>query len=145
MDKNPPIVPADMSVTRFSDLIARGDPQLCWRQGALIVDDGGGLSGIITRGDVVRALQQKTVLTMTVLDAGKKEPIVTYPDEVLHDAISKMLAHDIGRLPVVERQNPRRIVGYLGRASIMAARARHIEEEDVRERGASSLELATGD
>jgi CBS domain-containing protein len=145
MDNNPPTVPADMSVTRFSDLIARGDPQLCRRQGTLIVDDEGRLSGIITRGDVVRALQQKSALTMTVLDAGKKEPIVTYPDELLHDAIAKMLSHDIGRLPVVERQNPRQIVGYLGRGNVVAARAKHIEEEHLRERGAASLGLATSD
>ena len=145
MDKNPPIVPADMTVTRLSDLIARGDPQLCRRQGTLIVDDEGRLTGIVTRGDVVRALQQQSAATMTVLDAGKKDPIVTHPDEVLHDAITKMLAHDIGRLPVVERQNPRQIVGYLGRANVMAARAQHIEEEHLRERGAASLDLATSD
>ena len=93
------------------------------------MDDEGLLAGIITRGDVVRALQSKSAATKTVLQAGKRNPIVTYPDELLHDAITKMLKNDVGRLPVVERENPRRILGYLGRANVMAARSRHIEEE----------------
>ena len=46
-----------------------------------------------------------------------------------------MLENDIGRLPIVERENPRRLVGYLGRAGVMAARVRGFEEEHVRERG----------
>ena len=56
-------------------------------------------------------------------------------DETLHDAIARLLRHDIGRLPVVSRENPRQIVGYLGRADILAARHRYHHEEDVRERG----------
>jgi chloride channel protein, CIC family len=42
-----------------------------------------------------------------------------------------MLKHNVGRLPVVERSNHRKVVGYLGRASIMNARQRyHADEED---------------
>ncbi|HZQ46385.1 MAG TPA: chloride channel protein [Verrucomicrobiae bacterium] len=135
MDDNPPKISADMPVTRLSDLIAQGDPQYTRRQGTLIVDDEGLLTGIVTRRDVVRALQSKSAASMTVLQAGKRNPIVTYPDELLHDAINKMLKSDIGRLPVVDRDNPRLILGYLGRANVMAARSRHIEDEHVRERG----------
>ncbi len=135
MDSNPPTVPANMSLVRFSDLIAQGDPQLTRRQGTLIVDEEGLLAGIVTRGDVVRALQGKSAASTNVLQAGKRNPIVTYPDELLHDAIAKMLKNDVGRLPVVDRQNPRQIVGYLGRANVMAARSRHLEEEHLRERG----------
>jgi hypothetical protein len=46
-----------------------------------------------------------------------------------------MLRHDVGRLPVVDRSKPRVIVGYLGRADILAARVRHQEEEERREKG----------
>mgnify|MGYP000873798504 CR=1 FL=1 len=41
----------------------------------------------------------------------------------------------VGRLPVVDRQNPHQLVGYLGRATILAARLRRVEEEEVRESG----------
>jgi hypothetical protein len=46
-----------------------------------------------------------------------------------------MLKQDIGRLPVVDRANPRLLLGYLGRANVMSARSRHLEEETFRERG----------
>ncbi|HLB87461.1 MAG TPA: hypothetical protein VJK29_07400 [Terriglobales bacterium] len=34
-----------------------------------------------------------------------------------------------------DRQNPDRVVGYLGRPGVMAARLRRLEEEHVREPG----------
>ena len=58
MDRNPPTVPAQMKVSELSDLIANGDPVLSHRQGTLIADDDGKLAGIITRGDLVRALEK---------------------------------------------------------------------------------------
>lgn len=55
---------------------------------------------------------------MTVLGAGSRDLIVTHPDEVLQEAVVKMLRADIGRLPVVDRNDPRRLVGYLGRPGV---------------------------
>jgi CIC family chloride channel protein len=40
----------------------------------------------------------------------------------LHEAIDRMHAHDIGRLPVVDRADPRKLLGYLGRAAVLSAR-----------------------
>ena len=134
MDRNPPTVPAQMKVSELSDLIANGNPELSHRQGTLIVDDEGYLAGIITRGDLVRALE-KLPNASTVLEAGSQHLIITYPDEILHDAVTKMVHHDIGRLPVVQRDNPRQVLGYLGRSSIMTARLRRHEEENYREAG----------
>ncbi len=57
---------------------------------------------------------------------------VTYADETLPDVIARLLRHGIGRLPVISRQDPRQIVGYLGRVDILAARHRYHHEEDVR-------------
>jgi CBS domain-containing protein len=61
--------------------------------------------------------------------------VVAYPDETLYQAAAKMLRADVGRLPVVDRTNPRRILGYIGRPQIMAAHRRRFEQEHVREPG----------
>jgi chloride channel protein, CIC family len=135
MDKNVPTVTAAMKVSELSDRIAQHDPQLTRRQGIPILNEEENLVGIITRGDVLRALEQGVDGNMTVLDAGSRKLIVTYPDEILQEAVVKMLRSDIGRLPVVDRQDPRRLVGYLGRAGVMAARLKQHEEEFVREQG----------
>ena len=134
MDRNPPTVPAQMKVSELSDLIANGNPELSHRQGTLIADEADNLAGIITRGDLIRAIE-KNPNGCTVLEAGSRHLIVTFADEVLHDAVTRMVHHDIGRLPVVRRDNPQKIVGYLGRASIMTARLRRHEEEHHREAG----------
>jgi CBS domain-containing protein len=70
-----------------------------------------------------------------VLEAGSRELIVAFPDEVISEASDKMLQNDIGRLPVVERSDPRKLIGYLGRHGVMAARLRRLHEEHVRDRG----------
>jgi len=135
MDSDIPGLPADMKVSELSDRIARRDPAVSRHQGMVILDAAGKLVGVITRGDVLRALEADNAGMMAVLDAGSRKVIVTYPDESLHEASAKMLRNNIGRLPVVDRKDPQRVVGYLGRPGIMAARLRRLDEEHVREPG----------
>jgi CIC family chloride channel protein len=138
MDERVTTIPARMKVTELSDRIAQRDPQVADRQGLPIVDENEQLVGIITRGDVLRALGQGVDSDTTVLDAGSSNLVVAYADEVLHDAVAKMLRNNIGRLPVVSREDSHHLIGYLGRANLMAARARQLEEEHFRERGLST-------
>ncbi len=133
MDKEVPTVPSTMKVSELSDKIARGDPALTRRQGTLLVDGENRLAGIITRRDILRALRQAP--DITAAQAGTADLVVTFPNESLHAALTKMLDRDVGRLPVVERGDPTRVVGYLGRAAILSARMRLHEEETIRERG----------
>jgi CIC family chloride channel protein len=135
MDRDVPTLPANMKVSELSDLIARRDPSVGRHQGMFVLDADGKLAGVITRGDVMRALDADPTGAATVFDAGTRAVIVTYPDEMLHDASSKMLRNNIGRLPVVDRKDPRKVLGYLGRPGIMAARLRRLDEEHVREPG----------
>ncbi|HWQ33039.1 MAG TPA: CBS domain-containing protein [Blastocatellia bacterium] len=72
---------------------------------------------------------------MTVPDAGSRDLMVAWPDEPLREALTRMLRIDLGRLPVVSRDDPRRPIGYPGRASVMAACLRRLEEEHTREQG----------
>jgi CIC family chloride channel protein len=135
MDKDVPAVPTNTTVVELSNRIAQGDPLISRRQATLIMDADNKLVGIITRGDILRVLRESLTSALTVMDAGETELIVAYADESLHEAASRMLKHDIGRLPVVDREDTRRVVGYLGRAAILAAQAKYYEEEEVRTRG----------
>ncbi len=135
MDQDPPTISSSMRVTDFSDRIAHRDPCLSRRQGTIIVDDSGALAGIITRGDVLRAIEQFADPNLTVIQAGSRNLVVTHPDEILYEAIDKMVRNDIGRLPVVSRENSRQVVGYLGRAAVMTARLHRHREEHEREPG----------
>ncbi len=134
MEKEVPTIPATMKVVELSDRLAKGDPALQRRQGILLVDEQARLKGIITRGDIIRALGENTAADLTVAEAGSTDLIVAHPDEPLHAALTKMLREDVGRLPVVNRDNPGQIVGYLGRAAILSARMKLHDEEHIREK-----------
>ncbi|HSY66757.1 MAG TPA: chloride channel protein [Terriglobales bacterium] len=135
MEQDVPQLPAAMTVGELADMIARREPSVSRHQGMVILDADGKLAGVITRGDVMRSLDTDPRGTSTVLDAGTRGVVVTYPDETLHEASAKMLRNNIGRLPVVDRKDARKVVGYLGRPGIMAARLRRLDEEQVREPG----------
>jgi CIC family chloride channel protein len=135
MDPQVPSVPGDMWLVDLADRIARHDPEVSRHQALVVTDSKDNLAGIITRADIFRALEKASSQSMTVLEAGTRNLIVTYPDESLHEASAKMLRNNIGRLPVVDRGNPGHVIGYLGRQEIMAARLRRLDEEHVREPG----------
>ena len=134
MDRDAGAIPSEMKVSELADRIARGEFGH-HHQGFPILDEQNLLVGIITWGDITKTLVAKTARKKTVLEAGNHEPIVTYPDELMQHAVHKMLQHNIGRLPVVDRHNPRKLIGYLGRSAIMEARLRRLHEERVREPG----------
>jgi CIC family chloride channel protein len=135
MDTDLLTIPATMTIAELSTRIARGDPAVTRHQAIPIVDADDRLVGIITRGDVLRALGQDSGSSTTVLEAGGTRLLVTYPDVLVDDALTTMLRNNIGRLPVVSREQPWQLVGYLGRATILAARLRRIDEEHTREPG----------
>lgn len=135
MDPAPMTLESNLTVQQLADHIAQGEAAYVRHQAFPIVDENGRLSGIITRGDLLRALETVSGEALSVCQAGTQTLVVTYPDEMLHDALHKLLAHDIGRLPVVRREAPQQLVGYLGRAAILQARQSKLHEEQVREPG----------
>lgn len=134
MDRDVPTVSAEMTVAEVVHRIGEGDPALLRHHGMPIVDAQGDLVGLITRGDLLRELQSGHG-TRTLREVGGRRVVVAYPDETVHDAVLRMLHSDVGRLPVVSRDQPRSVIGYLGRARAMQARIKRVEEEYTRETG----------
>ncbi len=135
MHATPPTLPHDMPLAELARRIAAHDPEISVHLAWPILDADGQLAGIITRGDVVGSLEQNPEEQLTVLAAGNRHVVTTHPDEMLHDAVTRMLSHDVGRLLVVERKNPKKLLGYLGRGAILKSRLKRLDEERVREKG----------
>jgi H+/Cl- antiporter ClcA len=135
MDKELATIPATMTVAELSSRVAQGDPELTRHQAIALADDEARLAGIITRGDIVRALSCDASGALSVAEAGNTDLVVTYPNELVNDALGKMLRTNVGRLLVVSPDDPRQLVGYFGRATILKARLHRLEEEEVRESG----------
>ena len=128
-------IPQEMTVGELAERWARREASFDLAQGLPIVGEDGRLVGIVTQGDLLRALEADPKGSITALEAGSNKPIVAYPDEMVHDAMFRMLQQNIGRLPVVNREDPRQIVGYFNRSTLLNAWTRQMEEEGVREHG----------
>ncbi len=134
---NTTVQPVEKEMTVAQLAGARKDHNPLWNlaDGLPIVSREGKLAGIVTQGDLLRAFESDPEGKMTVFEAGSQAPIVAYTDEPLEDALNRMLQHDVGRLPVVKREQPDKLVGYLTRSNLLSAWTRQLEEEGVRERG----------
>lgn len=135
MRKDVRSIPPEMTVGEVADRMGRGEPGFNMTQGLPICDRDGNLLGVVTQGDLLRALEKDSTGRQMVSDAGGHELIVAFPDERAFDALYRMLQNNIGRLPIVSRENPQKMVGFLNRSSILSAWTRQIEEENVREHG----------
>jgi CIC family chloride channel protein len=72
---------------------------------------------------------------LKVEDIATKSPIVAYPDQSLHEVMLKLGAKDVGRIPVVDREDRSKLLGVLRRHDIIRAYRRKLEESTRRERG----------
>ena len=89
--------------------------------GLPVVNHGGELIGILTVQDIERVQTNGGIVNQTVGDACTRELLVTYPDETIGTALRRMGARDIGRLPVVARDQPRQLIGVLRRTDLVRA------------------------
>jgi CBS domain-containing protein len=135
MDRAVHAVPATMTVGELARRISERDPEVTRHHAVPLVDEAGKLAGIITRGDVLRALEQPEGRDLSVRQAGTSPAVTVFPDQLIQEAVNRMLRHKIGRVLVVDRDDPRQIVGYLGRPGILEARLHRHHEEHVREPG----------
>jgi CIC family chloride channel protein len=89
-------------------------------RGFPVLDEYGKLVGVVTRQDINRALR-KGDAEVEVKNIMSKDITLCFPDESLKAALHKMAERNIGRIPVVNRDNKERIIGLLTRKSLINA------------------------
>lgn len=128
MSKDAIMIPHTMPVQDVITRINAHDPDFTRHQALLLIDDNKRLKGIITRGDLLKAMRDGHSES-TAADAGTTQNlIVTTPQMTVRDALTHMLRHDVGRLPVIDEKTEA-VIGYLSRGNIMAANLRKLTEE----------------
>ena len=110
---------------RSDDRIAVLRAHTAPHQGFPVVDEHARLVGVITRRDFLdpaRADDSRAGELVT------RPPAVVYPDNSLREAADQMVRENVGRLPVVSRDDPRRVVGFLTRSDLLRAHERRLAE-----------------
>ncbi|MBU0490381.1 MAG: chloride channel protein [Chloroflexi bacterium] len=85
-----------------------------------VLNDADELAGIVTLNDLQR-VEPADWSRLNVDDIATKDPVIAYPDQPLAEALRMFAIHDVGRIPVVERGNPRRLLGVVRRSDVVRA------------------------
>ncbi len=80
-------------------------------------------------------LRVEAVMEPAMRDPSEPSAVTAYADELLEHALTKMLEYEVDSLPVVRRDAPTRVIGYVERAGIMAAWVASTRAEGLREEG----------
>ena len=127
-------VPLTMSLDELAGEFSRSH-----HHGFPVVDGTGELAGVVSIQDLERAKTAGPIDGRTVADIMTREGLlVAYPYEPMWKALRRLGRRDVGRLPVVEEEGSRRLVGAVRRSDIIraydqaiAARAHHQHQADV--------------
>ena len=94
-------------------------------QGFPVLNADGQLVGVLTRRTLL-----DTDLDQTLRLGGliRLPPKAVYDDCTLRDAADHMVNHDIGRLPVIDRNDPSRVVGIITRSDLIGAHRRRLRD-----------------
>lgn len=115
MTKEVMTVHPQISVSRLLDIMTRNH-----HMGYPVMNEESELVGIVTFEDVMK-VSKDARSQVSVDEIAKKRLITSYPDDSVLEAFKKMSEHEIGRLPVVDPRNPKKLLGVLTRTDIMHA------------------------
>lgn len=117
------VMQAETDTIPETDLLTAGAEKLVQsrQKGLPVVDGHGALVGILTTQDVDKFQPENEAGTLTVADTCTHDLLTAYPDESIGAALRRMGTRDIGRLPVVSRENPTQLLGILRRIEVVRA------------------------
>jgi CIC family chloride channel protein len=109
-------VSADLGLPELEQVFAETH-----HHGFPVLDENNELLGVVTLQDLSRAREQRSYQGLRVRDIATRAVLTTYPDEPMWVALKRLGTRDVGRLPVVDRQNPRQLLGIVRRSDIVRA------------------------
>ena len=93
-----------------------------------VVDSKGRLSGIVTLSDLRNKVKPGEV-GKKIGEIATREVEVAYPDETLDTALKRLASKQIGRLPVVDREDKTKLLGIITRSDIVNAYNKKVVEK----------------
>jgi CBS-domain-containing membrane protein len=122
------IVPPSASAAELRSIFAH-DPVARRQRLYPVVDGAAGLVGVVGWSHLVGV--EEGVPVEAVME---RRVVVAYADEVLRTVASRMAELQLGAMPVVDRDDPRAVIGVVTEFELLAGRRRQLEEERRRER-----------
>ena len=99
-------------------------------QGFPVVDGDGLLVGVVTRRDLLDPRVPGSERVRALL---RRSAAIVFEDSTLREAADHMVREGVGRLPVVSRDEPRKVLGMLTRSDLLTAHRQRLDEVDLAE------------
>ncbi len=90
-----------------------------------VLDAQGLLAGLVSRKEIFAGERQEE---QTIGSIVHRVPAVVFEDNTLREAADFMVMEKVGRLPVVLRENPLRVIGIITRSDLLHAHESRLEE-----------------
>ncbi|HXV17401.1 MAG TPA: CBS domain-containing protein, partial [Gemmatimonadaceae bacterium] len=100
-------------------------------QGFPVLDANDRLIGVLTRRDLLEPAHSESALISTII---KRQPAVVFDDSSLREAADHMVMQQVGRLPVVSREDSRTVIGMISRSDLLSAHSPRLKAKHQRHR-----------
>jgi CIC family chloride channel protein len=119
-------VPEEMTVEGF--LQRSAEEQHEWFP---VLNQSEELIGVVTAQDVQKALSNGD-LQATAGELATKDLVTVTPDHTLQDVLVRFHVRDLGHLPVVDPDNPKKLIGIISRLHVIRAYNRALVDKHLR-------------
>jgi NADH dehydrogenase len=87
-----------------------------------VLDADGRLYGVLSRTDVYLAMSENVTFDTPIAEFVSTTLVTAFPEDDLCTVLDRMQQHAVRRMPVVDPQDPRRLVGLVSSADLFRAR-----------------------
>ena len=122
--RKPTLIPEGMTLPQILDRIAAAKTTYY-----PVVDEAGEMTGIFSMTDIRRILNEDIPPTLVIArDIATHHVITATPDEPLNEAMKKLTARNLDEIPVVDTENPRKVLYMMSRRTLLAHYAEQMEK-----------------
>lgn len=122
--KKPTLIPEGMTLPAILDKIAPAKTTYY-----PVVDDEGLMTGIFSMTDIRRILNEEIPPTLVIAgDIATRSVITVTPEAELTDVMKKLTARNLDEIPVVDTEEPRKVLYMMSRRTLLAHYAETMEK-----------------
>ena len=123
MDEHVALVPASATIPRIMRHIAESGEAYF-----MVVDHAGKLTGVLTYGDLHRAMTAESAYDLIIAQDIATSPLTVTPDDTLEHAQKCMGQRGLSLLPVVDPKSDRKIIGVIRQEKLLQSYNRKLIE-----------------
>jgi H+/Cl- antiporter ClcA len=118
---------ADQTLGETKSFLASG-AEGSRHHGFPVLDEGGHLIGVLTRRNLLDSTEP---LDRRVRELITRPPMTIAPNNTLREAADTMVEGEVGRLPVVDPNEPGRVLGIITRSDLLSAHRKRLREGEL--------------